>query len=322
MTQFVKTRVAIAGSGQLGQGVARLLSQRQDVEIVIGPTPRSDVELALSSGADVVIIATTTRLIDVADQIRVAVTHGSNVIVSAEEAAYPWVVDEEIASELDALSRENGVSIVGAGLNPGFVFDALVLTLLGALESVETISVTRTVDISRFGPTVSARLGIGFNSKDFTERVANGLVLGHAGFPQSMAVVARAIGRPIVKIDTNLSAVFGHDGIATGIEQLYEAIGPDDKPWFTARFSGYVDLEGAGLSASDELRFTRSDADEDHFVVKSGLKSQSGSQAIIANSIKRVVAAPPGWLTVAELPPAFPTIAPTTVDQTHRGAHQ
>ena len=40
--------------------------------------------------------------------------------------------------------------------------------------------------------------------------------------------------------------------------------------------------------------------------VKPGINPQIGSSSVLANSIRRVVAAPPGWLTVAELPPATP----------------
>jgi hypothetical protein len=36
------------------------------------------------------------------------------------------------------------------------------------------------------------------------------------------------------------------------------------------------------------------------------MNPQSGSASIVANSVRRVVAASPGWTTVAELPPAVP----------------
>jgi hypothetical protein len=37
------------------------------------------------------------------------------------------------------------------------------------------------------------------------------------------------------------------------------------------------------------------------------MNPQSGSASIVANSVRRVVAAAPGWRTVADLPPAFPS---------------
>lgn len=302
-------RVAIAGDGQLGRGVARALAPRGDLD-VIGPAPRARLTDALASGADVVVIATATRLADVAEHIRTAVSAGSNVIVSAEECAYPWVVDASLAEDLDAAARAQGVTILGGGLNPGFVFDALVLTLLGAIEGVRRIAVTRVVDLSGFGPTVAGRLGLGVSAAEFAARVADGRILGHAGFPQSMHVVAAATGRAIERIDTRLDPVIGRDGVTTGIDQEYSAVSPGGDEWFRAAFRGDLDLAAAGLTARDEVRLEREGGDDTVCTLDPGIGSQAGSRAMISSSVDRVVAARPGWVTVAELPPAFPVATP------------
>ena len=95
------TSVSIYGAGQLGHGVAALLRNggRYDVR---GPYGRDSVGEALDGAADVVIIATTTLLADVAPDIRRSLDHGSNVLVSAEEAANPSLADPIVAAELDA----------------------------------------------------------------------------------------------------------------------------------------------------------------------------------------------------------------------------
>ncbi len=302
-------RVAIAGDGQLGRGVARALASRGDIDL-IGPAPRGRLTEALDSGADLVIIATATRFAEVAPHIRAAVAAGSNVIVSAEECAYPWVVDDGLARELDAAARERGVTILGGGLNPGFVFDALVLTLLGALEAVRRITVTRVVNLSGFGPTVAGRLGLGVTPAEFAARVADGRILGHAGFPQSMHVVAAATGRTLERIDTRLDPVTGGDGLTTGIDQEYVAYSPAGDAWFRAVFRGDLDLAAASLAPRDELRFEREGADDVVCSLDPGIGSQAGSRALISSSVDRVVAARPGWVTVAELPPAFPVSTP------------
>ena len=112
--------VAIAGDGQLARGIAHVLADRDDVT-VSGPFTRDKRHEALDSGADVVVVATTTRLTDVIADVRAAIESGANVLVSAEEAAFPQVVDAEATKELDALARERGVTVLGCGLNPGFV---------------------------------------------------------------------------------------------------------------------------------------------------------------------------------------------------------
>lgn len=304
--------VAIAGDGQLGRGVADALSVRADVRLT-GPVGSDRLPVALDSGADVVIVATTTRLVDVAPAIRAAVAAGSNVLVSAEECAHPWSVDAGLADELDSLARERGVSILGAGLNPGFVFDALVLTLLGAAGAVSRIEVERRVELGGFGPAVAGRLGLGVTEREFRERLADGRILGHAGFPQSIAVVAAATGRLVDDVEASLEPVVGPDGLTTGIDQHYIARGPDGAEWYSAHFVGRVDLAAHGIPSGDRIRLERvGDGDLD-CSLSPGLGSQAGSRALISNSVDRVVAARPGWVTVADLPPAFP--APALVPQ-------
>src|SRR6478609_6651402 len=116
------TSVAIYGAGQLGTAVAGLLAVNPRFE-VRGPFGRQQRDDALRGGADVVVIATTTRLSDVASDVELAVGSGSNVLVSAEESAFPFMVDAALAEGLDRLAVEHDVSVAGVGVNPGLIFD-------------------------------------------------------------------------------------------------------------------------------------------------------------------------------------------------------
>jgi 4-hydroxy-tetrahydrodipicolinate reductase len=301
--------VAIIGDGRLARALAHRL-RSDGVLAVRGPAARSERRGLLTSGADVVIIATSTLLADVADDIRAAVSAGSNVLVSAEEAAHPWAVDAVLGEELDQLAREAGVTVLGAGLNPGFLFDALVITLSGLHATPTSIAVSRVVDLSGFGPAVRARLGLGYDRSGFTAGLADGSILGHAGFRQSMAVVAATLGVIIDRIDAEVEPVFDAGGTTAGFVQHYLAfVGGSD--WFRAEFTGHIAPQAAGLVPRDAITI-ESDAGTTHSVIEPGVPSLAGSVSLIANSIRRVIAAPPGWRTVAELPPAHPA-SPTEV---------
>ena len=295
--------VALYGSGQLATGVAARLARRDDVTL---DGPRAHVPGMLDGGADLVVIATTTRLVDVVDDVERAVRAGSNVIVSAEESAFPWLVGSESIERIHSLALERGVSVVGGGLNPGFLFDAFVLTLLGAHAEPQQIRIRRVVDLSRFGDAVRGRLGIGVTRDEFAAGLAQGEILGHAGFAQSMRIVGDAIGRPIDGISTEFDPDFDEAGITSGFHQTYSA-STAGEDWFVAEFVGSVDLASASLSAIDIVTIT------DEFGTRTtridpGVPSQEGSVSIIANSIDRVIAAPPGWITVAAMPPAYPRV--------------
>ena len=310
------TSVAIVGRGQLGTAVAEILRAEGSHE-VLGPFGRDDAQQGVTTGADVVVIATTTRLVDVAEHVETAVSNGSNVLVSAEEAADPWVIDPEIAERLNRLAHDRGVSICGAGVNPGLIFDSLVLTLLGTTDGNVDISVRRTVDISRFGPSVLRRIGIGLDVDEFESGVKAGTVFGHAGFPQSMSVVAKALGVAIDCIDRRLAPIVGKRdsvldngmpilaGQTVGVDQTYTAI-VADHPWYAATFVGHTNLPEAGLTAVDVIEFRRDGGVEGTFTATPGIDAQQGSRNMVANSVSRILRARPGWLSVAELPPSVP----------------
>jgi 4-hydroxy-tetrahydrodipicolinate reductase len=226
------------------------------------------------------------------------------VLTSAEEAADPWAADPALADELDALARERGVSVLGAGLNPGFAFDALVLTAAGACVGVRALRVERVVDLSGFGPAVLARLGVGHAPDAFAAGVAAGTITGHLGFPQSMRVVARALGVAIERIDRTIDPLL-RAGVTAGFEQRYTAVA-GGRPWFEARFTGHVDPAAAGLATRDVIELDATPPVR--MEISGGLPSQAGSAAVLANSVARVAAAPPGWVTVAGLPPALPVV--------------
>ena len=307
--------VTIYGAGQLGTNVATLLRDRGHHE-VRGPFPRQEDQAALESGADLVIIATTSRFRDVADHIERAVRAGSNVLVSAEECANPWLVDAKTADRIDALAREGDVTVMGAGLNPGLIFDALVLTLLGAIPDGASVVVSRVVDIGHFGPAVLKRLGMGVDERTFRERVVDGQILGHAGFPQSISIVARSLGIQVDRISEEIDPVMSIDPVtlpsgaqvpsdcSIGVIQTYRAkvSGAD---WFTAVFRGHVRPDLVGWSPQDKIEFWRDGELEREVVISPGIPSQSGSQSMIANSVDRVISASAGWLSVSDIPPAI-----------------
>jgi 4-hydroxy-tetrahydrodipicolinate reductase len=295
-------RVAIYGAGQAGTAVAGLLGRRGVT--VDGPFGRDGRRAALESGADVVVIATTSFLTEIADDVRAAVAAGSNVLTTAEEAADPWAADPALADALDREARARGVTILGAGLNPGFAFDALVLTAIGACADVHALHVERVVDLSGFGATILRRLGVGFAPDAFAAGVAAGTITGHIGFPQSMRVVARALGVEIERIDRTIEPLLA-GGRSAGFVQRYVAI-VAGAPWFAADFTGHVDPAGAGLSTRDVVEIDATPPVR--LEIAGGLPSQAGSAAVLANSVARVAAARPGWVTVAELPPAIPAV--------------
>jgi 4-hydroxy-tetrahydrodipicolinate reductase len=323
--------VTLCGVGGVGRNVTRLLSARPGCRLAaaytrnpalagrdlgelagverLGVTVTTDRAAALAAPADLLLIATTSFLREVAGDIRAGVERGLNVITTAEEAAFPWLTDAALADELDALARARGVSVIGFGLNPGFVFDALLLTASGIAWDVQAIRLRRVVDISRFSAAIQRRLGIGFTAEEFAAGVQAGSITGHIGFPQTFHLAARCLNRRIERLEKSFEPLLAdrryanerltvEPGVTAGFVQRAAAY-VEGQAWVRAEFVAHVAPETAGYETADS--FSIEGYNPINIAIRPGCQPQLGTAGMIANSIPRVVAAPPGFITVADL---------------------
>jgi len=215
-------KVAVWGTGMMGQGLLRYILDRPgDIDlvgvIVTNPAKNGvavgalveracDVVMTTDSAAvlgrrpDVVCICTQSNLDEVEGQIEPCVRAGANVLCIAEKLAYPWASDPAWAERFDALAKAHGVSILGTGINPGFVLDALIVMWSSVCLRVDRVEAQRVNDLSPFGPTVMASQGVGTTVEEFERGVAAGTIVGHMGFPESINLIARAFGWEIDEI--------------------------------------------------------------------------------------------------------------------------
>jgi hypothetical protein len=327
-------RVALCGTGRVGSDATRLAALRDGVEIVAavsrndahrgrdlgelagvganGVVVGASLDEALSVPSDVLVVATSSFLREIAVPMEAGIRAGRAVLTTSEEAAYPWIVDEALARRLDELAREAGVAVAGLGINPGFVFDALVSTLSGAAWDVSGIEVERVVDLSGFGARVLNRLGVGLDPAAFAEGVSTGAVTGHIGFPQSIRIVAHALGRSLERIEREIEPIITEHpltsrelevapGLVGGFTQRYKGI-VGGETWFEAHLIGHLDPPSIGEPLRDLIRIHG--AAELSLDLVPGLNAQSTVAAVLVNSIGRIRHAEPGWRLVTELPPA------------------
>ena len=173
--------VIVTNPAKEGKTVGELLDRQCDVKMT------TDFEAVLAKKPDVVCINTQSNLDEVEPQIIPALKAGCNVICIAEKISYPWASDPERADLFDRVAKENGVSILGTGINPGFVLDALIVMWSSICLRVDSIEASRVNDLSPFGPTVMVGQGVGTTVEQFEKGVADGSIVGHIGFPESMA---------------------------------------------------------------------------------------------------------------------------------------
>jgi hypothetical protein len=103
--------------------------------------------------------------------------------------------------KLDALAKTHNVTVLGTGINPGFVLDLLIIALTGLCFRVDRVKGTRINDLSPYGYNVLKTQGVNLLPEDFENGVKDGSVVGHFGFPESISMIARALGWEIDRIE-------------------------------------------------------------------------------------------------------------------------
>ncbi|HSO28458.1 MAG TPA: hypothetical protein VLS28_01025 [Candidatus Sulfomarinibacteraceae bacterium] len=323
-------RVILCGVGGVGRNLVRVSRERPTLQVVAGYSRNASLQdrdlgelsggsttgarvqtrqEALATPADLLLIATTSFLADVEPDIHAGIDADLHVVCTAEEMASPWETDPVAAGRIDAHAREHGVTVIGAGANPGYIYEVVGLALTGAVWRVDRIGVRRVVDLSGFSPTVRARLGIGFEPGEFGAKVRDRVIHGHIGFPHTIRTFARRLGVSIERIDETIEPLLAADTIeAAGLTVaagrsaglLQRTIGiADGVAWFTAEFLGHVGLAEIGLSPRDSYEIEG--LPDVRGVVEPGFNPQWTTAGALANYFPLVVAAPPGLISVTDL---------------------
>ncbi|MEM6551700.1 MAG: dihydrodipicolinate reductase [Planctomycetota bacterium] len=165
---------------------------------------------------DVVLHTAGSNVNQTIEQILPMVDAGVCVATTCEPMLYPWLTAPHDAEMLDSAAEVRQVSVVGTGVNPGFVMDVLPVVASGVMHRVDRIDVLRVVNASTRRMPLQRKVGSGMAPSDFEARFTEGKA-GHAGFRESVAMIAASMGWPVDPdaIDEKLSAVVAEKPIET-----------------------------------------------------------------------------------------------------------
>ena len=329
-------KIVLWGLGAMGSGMYKLLNERQGIKITgaIGRNPDKigkdlgifmgdkengiiispDAEKVLiESDADIVLHSTSSFCKDVNPELKQIVSAGCNAITIAEEMAEPWVSDRALADELDMKAKENGVTVLGTGINPGFVLDALIIALSGVCGRINKIEAERINDLSPFGTTVMSTQGVGTTPEAFKAGINSGAIVGHIGFPQSINLIARAMGWKLDKIVEEKDPIISK----THRETPYVKVEPGMVAGCNHRAYGYINgqkvislkhpqqicPEKEGVETGDYIRIDGTPPV--NMSIKPEIPGGIGTMSMAVNMIPIVISGSPGLKTLIDLP--FPS---------------
>jgi 4-hydroxy-tetrahydrodipicolinate reductase len=322
-------RVVVSGLGPIGQGVARLLLATeglqvvgatdvspslagQDLGVILGlpkklriKVERDPARLLRKTKADLAVLCTASSIRDIKPQVAAFLKRGMNVVSTCEELAFPVPRNASAFRELDKLARRKKVRVLGTGVNPGYAMDALALMLTAPCARVNRVSVTRVVDAGARRLPLQRKIGAGLNLNQFRRALTEGTVR-HVGLVESVHMIAAGLGWKLQRVDENVEPAIAPRDLDT--EYLRVPAGAAAGIHQSAR--GYRDGE---LAISLDLQmYVGAESPRDHVLVDGdppidatiagGVAGDVATAAMVVNVIPKVLASPPGVLTMKDLP--------------------
>lgn len=313
-----KVKVVLYGVGAVGSLIAKLILEKEGIEIVgaidvakkkvgkdlgnvlaldkqLGVKVSDDPDAVLSKAkADIVVHTTTSFLNQTYQQIVKAIEHGANVVSTCEELAYPYLKAPEIAKKLDELAKRHDVTILGTGINPGFIMDTLLIALTGVCQKLETIKMTRVINAAKRRASFQNKIGIGLTVDEFREKIERKAITTHVGLEESISMTANALGWELDTIEVTTDAIRAKSGRVAGLRQL--ARGIRNKEIITFDLQAYVGAKKEYDSITIE------GVPNIHAKISPGIHGDIATVAIVVNSIPKVINAEPGLVTMKDLP--------------------
>ncbi|MDL4816343.1 NAD(P)H-dependent amine dehydrogenase family protein [Actinomadura opuntiae] len=158
-----------------------------------------DVDEILGLGADCVLYM--PRALDVGEVCRL-LESGANVVTTRGEFHHPAGVRPEVRARVEAACERGGTSVHSTGSSPGFISEAVPLTLASIQRRLDRLAIGEFADLSkRDSPGLLFDvMGFGKAPAAFDERR---LSHGRVSFGPSLRLVAEALSMPLDSVEAS-----------------------------------------------------------------------------------------------------------------------
>lgn len=309
--------VAVIGAGPIGLGVARAVSLRPGLALIAvvdvdpsksglpaaGVTVRGDLPPP-SEEQRVAVLTTSSSLAALEPLVHECLARGMAVVSTCEELAWPWGAPD-VARRIDDAARRAGLAVLGTGVNPGFVMDALPLALSAPCLQVTGVRVERVQDASPRRRPFQDKVGVGQDPAELRTALEQRRA-GHVGLRESAAMITASLGLLTDAFTEEQRVVVADQAIerggrrvepgqALGVEQLGRATRAGAtvvELVFRATFGEQRSWDRVVIEGEPRLDVR----------IEGGIPGDVATCAMVANAIPVVARAPGGLLTMADAP--------------------
>ena len=325
-------KVVSYGVGVIGRRLATHLLTKEGIKIVgavdinpdivgkdlgevlggkkIGVIISNDADKVLKeTKPDVVCHTTMSYLRQTYDQFEQILRHGVGIVSTCEELGYPYATEEGTmyANKLDAVAKKHGVTLLGTGINPGFLMDTLPTFLTGPCEEVESIYVTRQMNAATRRIPFQKKIGAGMTEEEFRDAIDGGKITGHVGLEQSIRMISDSLGWELdeIRVDPPEPVILDHDAASDAIkvpkgknagtkQMAYGVMG--GKTVINMDFRAYIgapeEFDSVDIEGVPPI----------HQKISPCVHGDHGTIAMTTNMIPLVINAEPGLKTMVDLP--------------------
>jgi len=326
-----EVKLVLFGAGPLGVAIAKGILEKKGMKIVgvvdtakelvgkdLGEVVKAESPLGIAVTDDarsllstakpnVAIIATKSSVKGVLPELKMCIDAGVNVVSTCEELSFPYHREPRLSAEIDELARKHGVAVLGTGINPGYLMDALPIALTGPCLRVDSIKVTRMMDSSKRRIPFQKKIGTGLTVEQFEKNIREKIITGHVGLAESIAMIAATLGWKLDAItEFPPEPVIAEKGVTTpyttvkpghvaGLKSVAHGL-KGGKPVIVLEFvaNALVQEEYDAISIDGVPNIKEK--------IIGGVHGDIGTVAVILNMIPKVLNAAPGLVTMKDLP--------------------
>lgn len=273
-----------------------------------------DVRIAPSLAAltnweeiDAAIVTTSSDLARCGETFEQILARGVAVVSSCEELVWPWLRHAQLAERLDQTAKRSGAQLLGTGVNPGYLMDALAVFATGVCKSVRSVSIARIQDATPRRVPFQKKIGAGLSPAQFQAAIGEGW-LRHVGLGESLHFVAHSLGWPVERWSESIEPVLATRelecalgripvGHAAGVRQVAEG-------WSGGKRKLLFEFQAAIAQSEPHDRVKLESEPPIDLVLRGGVHGDVATSAIVLNCIAPLLSARAGLHTMATIPMA------------------
>ncbi|MFQ5941153.1 MAG: hypothetical protein ACE5KA_05580 [Nitrososphaerales archaeon] len=254
----------------------------------------------IKSKPDVAIHATTSSLKDSFDQIYQLLKHRISVISTCEQLVYPYGTNTKLAKTLDIIAKKYKVSVLGVGVNPGFVMDSFVLMLTSLCSKIDHLRIERVVDIARRRKALQEKMCLGFTLEQF-EKVKHNV--GHVGLHESARMICDTLKGKRTTFSSTIRPVIANRPLQSyGVKvEVGQVAGIEHRLVARKNDSKFLEILLYMFAGASEFDLVEIEGIPPIYVRTNGISGDQATVALVLNYIPIILGVEAGLHTVKDL---------------------